>query len=36
MIPTIVDGEPSVFSLVEEMSFSSTWKQLLGNNQCVN
>ena len=36
MIPATVDGEGAVFSLVEEMSFSSLWKQLLGNNQCVN
>ena len=32
MIPATVDGEGAVFSLVEEMSFSSLWKQLLGNN----
>ena len=30
MIPTTVDGEGAVFGLVEEMSFSSPWKQ------CVN
>lgn len=35
MIPTTVDGEGAVFGLVEEMSFPSPWKQLLGNSVLI-